>query len=70
VKPWAIALAVANILVLAWWQGWLSPLVEPPGHSEREPLRAARQLQPEAVRATPPRPAPTRPGSAANTTTP
>lgn len=67
-KTWAVTLLVANILVLAWWQGWLSPLAEPPGYSEREPLRAARQLQPEAVRAMPPRPAPARTGAAANTT--
>ncbi len=58
------ALAVANVLVLAWWQGWLSPLWDPPGTSEREPLRVARQLRPEAVRATPVRPAANRPAAA------
>ncbi len=62
-KAWVLALVVANVLALAWWQGWLSPLLEPPGASEREPLRAARQLRPEAVRATAPRPAASRTGS-------
>lgn len=48
-------LVLVNGLVLAWWQGWLSPLLDPPGMSEREPLRVARQLRPEAIRVAPPR---------------
>lgn len=44
------ALVAANLLALAWWQGWLSPLVEPPSAREREPYREVRQIRPEAIR--------------------
>lgn len=54
-KGLAAALLAANLLVLAWWQGYLSPLWEPPGSSEREPLRMSRQLRPDAVRVEPAR---------------
>ena len=53
-KAWVAALLLANGITLAWWQGWLSPLLDPPGMSEREPLRLARQLRPEAIRILPP----------------
>ncbi|MBL8327429.1 MAG: hypothetical protein JNJ71_01165 [Rubrivivax sp.] len=44
-----VLLLLANALAFAWWQGHLAPLWEPPGASEREPQRLARQLRPEQV---------------------
>jgi hypothetical protein len=61
----AAALLILNGLVLAWWLGFLSPLLEPPGASEREPLRWSRQLKPEAIQLLEPAPlAPSSAGSA------
>jgi hypothetical protein len=42
-------LLLANLLFFTWSQGWLSPAVAPPLHSEREPERLQQQLQPETV---------------------
>jgi len=42
-------LAVANLLVLAWWQGWLVRWL--PG--SREPDRIARQIAPDRIRVVP-----------------
>jgi hypothetical protein len=67
-KALIVALLTANVLALAWWQGWLSPLLDPPGASQREPLRAARQLRPEALKVTPSRVTSTRPGAAQSST--
>lgn len=44
------SLVAANLLVLAWSQGWLSPLLEPPSAREREPHREGLQIRPEAIR--------------------
>jgi hypothetical protein len=44
------SLLAANLLVLAWSQGWLSPLLEPPSAREREPQREGLQIRPEAIR--------------------
>lgn len=52
-KALVMGLLLANGVVFAWWQGLLSPLIDPPGLAEREPLRLARQLRPEAVRVVP-----------------
>jgi hypothetical protein len=49
----AWCLLLANGLAFAWWQGHLSPLWDPPGAREREPLRMSRQLRPEALSVTP-----------------
>jgi hypothetical protein len=45
----AALLLLANLLFLAWTQGWLSPALPLPHQGEREPERLARQLRPEAV---------------------
>ena len=40
----AVALVVAaNLLFFAWARGWLSPVIEPPHHGEREPQRIERR---------------------------
>jgi len=49
VKPLVWALAVANLLALAWWQGWLDRWL--PGG--REPGRIAGQIAPERIRIVP-----------------
>ena len=50
------ALILGNVVLAFWWTGQLSPLWEPAGHAEREPLRSARQLRPDSVAVMPPRP--------------
>lgn len=52
------ALLLANLLFLAWAQGWLGPALPPPHHGEREPERLALQRQPDVVRILPPGSAP------------
>ena len=42
-----LALALANLLFLAWTAGWLG---RPPGAPDRDPARLARQVRPDAVR--------------------
>lgn len=44
-----LVLLVANGFVFAWSQGWLSPLLQPPGAAEREPDRLLQQIQPESI---------------------
>lgn len=46
IRGWLVALAAANVLVLAWSLNWL-PFFSLP--REREPERAQRQVRPEAV---------------------
>jgi hypothetical protein len=48
-KALVLALLAANVLVFAWGQGWLSPLLLPPGASEREPERMLRQIEPGSI---------------------
>lgn len=43
-------LVAANLLVLGWGQGWLSPLLESPSARDREPYRESRQIRPESIR--------------------
>ena len=42
-------LLVANLVAGLWWTGHLSPLLEPPGAGDREPLRLSRQLRVESL---------------------
>lgn len=42
-------LLAANLLFLAWAQGWLGAVLPPPRAAEREPGRIAAQVRPEAV---------------------
>lgn len=44
-----LLLLAANVLFLAWTQGWLLPVFAPPTHGHREPERLATQVRPEAV---------------------
>jgi hypothetical protein len=44
-----LVLLVANGLVFAWSQGWLSPLLQPPGVAEREPERLLQQVRPDSI---------------------
>lgn len=44
-----LLLLAANLLFLAWTQGWLLPVFAPPMHGHREPERLATQVRPEAV---------------------
>jgi hypothetical protein len=46
----AVLLLLANLLFFAWARGWLSPVLPPPHHGEREPERLAAQLRPETVK--------------------
>ncbi len=48
-KALAAALIVANLLALAWWQGWIDDWVP----SSREPQRVARQVAPERLAVVP-----------------
>ncbi len=48
------AVLVANLLFLAWSQGWLAPGFAPPRHAEREPGRLAAQVRPESLVVLPP----------------
>lgn len=43
-------LLLANLVFLAWSQGWLDGLTGVPAHGDREPERLARQVRPETVR--------------------
>lgn len=43
-------LVLANLLFLAWSQGWLDDAAGVPARGDREPERLARQVRPEAVR--------------------
>jgi hypothetical protein len=47
-------LFLANLVLLAWMQGWLGAWVAAPGQGEREPERMARQVNPELVQLLPP----------------
>lgn len=49
-----LALLLANAAFLAWSQGWLAPVLQPPHHGEREPERLAAQVRPETVVVLPP----------------
>lgn len=49
-----MVLVAANLLVLAWTQGWLAPWLAAPGATQREPERLAQQVNPERVRVLPP----------------
>ena len=51
----ALLLLVANLLFLAWSQGWLAGVTGWRAHSDREPERAARQFQPHLLRIVPAR---------------
>jgi hypothetical protein len=44
------ALVVANLLALAWFNGWMAPL----GGDPREPDRIASQIDPQRLRIVPP----------------
>jgi hypothetical protein len=44
-----LVLLVANGFVFAWSQGWLSPLLQPPGVAEREPERLLQQVRPDSI---------------------
>jgi hypothetical protein len=44
-----LVLLVANGFVFAWSQGWLSPLLQPPGVAEREPERLLQQIEPDRI---------------------
>jgi hypothetical protein len=44
------ALVVANLLCLAWFNGWMAPL----GGDPREPDRMATQIEPQRLRIVPP----------------
>ena len=44
-----VLLVAANLLFLAWTQGWLAPLLPAPRGGEREPGRIDAQMRPEAV---------------------
>jgi hypothetical protein len=44
------ALVVANLLALAWFNGWMAPL----GGDPREPDRMASQIEPQRLRVVPP----------------
>lgn len=44
-----LLLVLANLAFLAWTQGLLSPLAQPPMGSEREPERLTQQVRPESV---------------------
>ena len=44
-----LVLLVANGFVFAWSQGWLSPLLQPPGVAEREPERLQQQVRPDSI---------------------
>jgi len=48
-----LALVLANLLVLAWAQGWLAPSLPGPRAGLGEPQRLANQVQPEWVRVVP-----------------
>jgi hypothetical protein len=52
-----VLILAANLLFFAWARGWLTPVVEPPHHGEREPERLALQVRPETIRLLPPLPA-------------
>lgn len=43
-------LLLANLLFLAWSQGWLDEVTGVPADGDREPERLVRQVRPEAVR--------------------
>jgi len=43
-------LVVANLLALAWFNGWMAPL----GGDPREPDRMAGQIEPQRLRVVPP----------------
>lgn len=67
------ALLLANLLYLAWAQGWLSPMLPAPRDGDREPHRLAGQVRPEVIQIlpaggtaapAPPVTAPARPASA------
>ncbi len=42
-------LLVANLIALAWWQGWLDPWAG----AQRQPERFARQIEPQVLRIVP-----------------
>jgi hypothetical protein len=44
-----LALLAANAVVYGWGQGWLSPLLAPPGAAEREPERLYQQVRPNSI---------------------
>jgi hypothetical protein len=44
------ALVVANLLALAWFNGWMAPL----GGDPREPDRIASEIEPQRLRVVPP----------------
>ena len=48
-----LALVVANLLFLAWAQGWLAPGLPGPRAGLGEPQRLANQVRPEWVRVVP-----------------
>lgn len=49
-----VLLLLANLLFLAWSQGWLAGLTGWRPHAEREPERLARQVRPETIVVLPP----------------
>jgi hypothetical protein len=42
-------LLAAYVVFFVWAQGWLAPVLPPPGAAEREPERLARQIHPESI---------------------
>jgi hypothetical protein len=79
-KTLTALLVIANLAFLAWAQGGLSPWLQPPGASEREPQRLRLQVRPESVivlspqaasaAMAPPPPAPVEPTSQGELTDP
>ncbi len=49
-----LALLAANLLFLAWSQGWMAPAFPGPRANQGEPQRLANQLRPEWVQVLPP----------------
>ncbi len=48
-----LALVAANLLFLAWSQGWMAPAWPGPRVGQAEPLRLANQVRPEWVQVLP-----------------
>jgi hypothetical protein len=49
IKWVALLLIATNAGLWAWTHGWLSPSLQPPGESQREPQRLQQQVRPESI---------------------
>ena len=49
IKWLALLLIGANAGLWAWTHGWLSPTLQPPGESQREPQRLQQHVRPESI---------------------